>query len=82
MGDKESAEARITRAKKKAVIKRSGYVDRIRSIHALAQQSINDPGVVPQMLVLIEELDDIWAAFKTEDDAVLDALIELDLSAE
>lgn len=54
--------ARVNRAKLRAIAKRDGYVERIRAIYALSLSG-TEGEVVPQIVMLVEELDEIWSAF-------------------
>jgi len=78
MGQEEDL-ARSKRAKVRAIAKRDSYAARIRAIHATAQIANNDATIAPQLLVASAKLDDLWAGFQTEDNAVFEAFCDLDM---
>ncbi|XP_050064202.1 uncharacterized protein LOC126553053 [Aphis gossypii] len=78
MGQDEDL-ARSKRAKVRAIAKRDSYAARIKAIHATAQLANNDATIAPQLLVASAKLDDLWAGFQTEDNAVFEAFCDLDM---
>lgn len=81
-GSNVSESTRLIRHKERAVVKRDLYVAHIKSIHQLAQQANDDENVSPQLVVSGRHLDIWWVGFQAEDDAILDALCELNLLSE
>lgn len=78
----DSERERLIRLNDRAVIKRDGYVMRIRSIHAMANRCLTDGVEHDQLLVVVDNLDKLWSCFELEDNAILDFLCELGLSSE
>lgn len=70
-------EDRLVRSKKRALAKRSALVDRIKSIFDLGVSSETDLGARQRFLIAVNDLSDLWDKFLIENDAVLEALIEL-----
>lgn len=81
MIDEQESE-RVSRLRTRAEIKRAAAVTSIRSVNALALRATSNPDVVPQFLVAVTDLDMLWSQFRSEDDAALDYLIQLDKSDE
>lgn len=79
MADKSDLKdsARTKRLRDRAVIKRTTVILRIRAIHNLASRVTNEPAVIPELLVAVDELDGLWAQFEVEDNALLDFHIML-----
>lgn len=63
--------ARIERVLKKSQFKR------IVAVHKLAERCIVDTGLVTQLSVLVDGLDELWIAYNTESDTVIDCLLDL-----
>lgn len=63
-------------------MKRDECVNRIRAIHSLAVSCVNDRSLAPQLLCIIDDIDDIWTAFTTESEILIDCLRELDRDSE
>jgi len=57
------------------------YVNKIRAHHNLAVRSAEDSTLVPQLLVLVETLDQLLSAFNTEDEVLLNQLLDMELDA-
>lgn len=64
--------------KEHALIKRRRCENQIRSIHAFAQRSKNDPTLAYQLSFFVEKLDGLWVAFNLADENYLDTLLETD----
>lgn len=54
----------------------------IRSVNALALRTTSNPNLALQFLVVVTDLDMLWSQFRSENDAALDYLIQLDKSSE
>jgi len=67
----------MVRLKKRALAKRSALADRIKSIFDLGVSSETDLGARQRFLIAVNDLSDLWDKFLIENDAVLEALIEL-----
>ncbi|KAL5236498.1 hypothetical protein ACI65C_003908 [Semiaphis heraclei] len=78
----DEGDARVQRLKRSCEIKRMNYVKKIRAIHKLAIQSAEDTSVVPQLLVMVETLDQLLSSFTIEDEALLGHLLDLGLENE
>lgn len=74
--DKESE--RLIRSKARAIIKRTTAISNIRAIHALSLRIINEPEVIPELMISVSDLDILWTRFRSEDDKVLEILLQLD----
>ncbi|XP_025204843.1 uncharacterized protein LOC112601423 [Melanaphis sacchari] len=70
-------EDRAKRSKKRALAKRATVVDRIKSIFDLGVSGESDPIARQKFLIAVDDLTDLWGKFVIENDAVLEALIEL-----
>jgi len=57
-------------------------MNKIRSVHDLAIRSAEDTSVVPQLLVMVETLDQLLASFTIEDEALLNHLLDSDRDSE
>jgi len=68
---------RAIRAKKRALAKRAAAVERIKSVHDLGLSGESDPISRQKFLISVNDLTDLWGKFVIENDAVLDALIDL-----
>jgi hypothetical protein len=68
---------RLIRAKTRAEVRRTTAIASIRAVNVLALRTRDDPAVVPTFLANVGDLEVFWAQFKSEDDAVLERLIEL-----
>lgn len=79
MADKSEKQdsARTKRLRDRAVIKRTTVITSIRLIHNLSLRVANEPAVIPELLVAVNDLDTLWAQFEVEDNAVLDFHIML-----
>ncbi|KAF0748221.1 Uncharacterized protein FWK35_00023001 [Aphis craccivora] len=73
-------EDRLKRTKKRAMVKRTAIVNCIKSILDLGLSGESDLNARQRFLISINDLSDLWRKFVVENDAVLDALIELGLS--
>jgi len=81
MGNKEQQRVeRLTRSKLFAKKKRKIAISAIRAIHALALRPLDEPEIVSEFLIAATELDSHWTQFKSEDESVLEHLINLDKS--
>lgn len=80
VGDEEVA--RVKRLKRNCEIKRMNYVKKIRAVHSVAVRSAEDTSVVPQLLVMVESLDDLLSSFTIEDESLLNLLLDLELDNE
>jgi len=69
---------RATRAKKRALARRAAAVERIKSVYDLGLSGESDPIARQKFIISVNDLTDLWAKFVIENDAVLDALIDLD----
>lgn len=74
--------ARTKRLKEKAMIKRTTVISSIQAVHDIALRVANEPAVVSELLVAVNDLDALWAQFEAEDNAVLDLLIMLNSPTE
>ncbi|XP_008181823.1 uncharacterized protein LOC103309058 [Acyrthosiphon pisum] len=79
-GDEEVA--RIKRLKRSCEVKRMNYMNKIRAVHSVAVRTAEDTSVVPQLLVMVESLDQLLSSFTIEDEALLDHLLDLELDNE
>jgi len=70
-------EDRLKRTKKRAMVKRTAIVNCIKSILDLGLSGESDLNARQRFLISINDLSDLWRKFVVENDAVLDALIEL-----
>lgn len=50
---------RLTRLKEQSMLRREGYVQRIQSIYVLAQHSVENSEIVPQLWVAVDRLDEL-----------------------
>jgi len=75
-------EARARRLVRQCEVKRKGYMNKIRPVHDLATRSAEDTSVVPQLLVMVETLDQLLASFTIEDEALLKHLLDSDRDSE
>lgn len=69
------------KAKACAAVKRNAAICRIQAIHALVAQnskSDNNPILVQETLIAMDDLDDAWARFVDANDILLDATMELE----
>lgn len=73
---------RVMWLKVRSKIKRSSVISQIRAIHAMALRVSKEKDLVPEFLVMVTDLDALWALFKSEDDNVLDFPLALNLSKE
>ncbi|XP_025193542.1 uncharacterized protein LOC112593380, partial [Melanaphis sacchari] len=80
MDDQEAR--RINRTLKKATLRRNECIKNIRAIHALAQRCIEEEDLVPQLVVLLAEIKELWTAFTAESNTVIDCLVDLDRDSE
>lgn len=69
---------RLSRVKARAVIKRTTVISNIRAIHAMALLVDEEPAIIPEFLIAASDLEMLWTRFRSEDDSVLDYLVELD----
>jgi len=69
---------RATRAKGRALARRAAAVECIKSVHDLGLSGESDPIARQKFIISVNYLTDLWAKFVIENDAVLDALIDLD----
>lgn len=69
---------RAIRAKIRALAKRTAVIDRIKSILDLGISCESDVDARQRFLIAVNDLSGLWDKFVIENDAVLDALIELD----
>jgi len=81
MADDEAV-ARVKRLKRSCEVKRMNYVNKIRAVHRVAVRSAEDKSVVPQLLVMVESLDQLLSSFIIEDEALLGHLLDLTLDSE
>lgn len=72
----------LLRIRKQSEIKQLKYMNRICVVHNIVKRSINDVMIGPQLVMLIEKIDDLHMAFNVEDEAILDHFFELDLEYE
>ena len=70
-------EDRATRTKRRALAKRATVVDRIKSVFDLGVSGESDLIARQKFLIAVNDLTDLWGKFVIENDAVLDALIDL-----
>ncbi|KAF0754056.1 Uncharacterized protein FWK35_00018224 [Aphis craccivora] len=68
---------RLKRTKNRAMVKRTAIVNRIKSIWDLGLSGESDLNARQRFLISINDLSDLWGKFVVENDAILDALIEL-----
>lgn len=68
---------RATRAKIRALARPTAVVERIKSVHDLGLSGESDPIARQKFLISVNDLTDLWGKFVIENDAVLDALIDL-----
>lgn len=66
----------------RAQLKRSQAISGIEAILAMSKSVSTNPLLVPKFLEMSLKTEMLWANFETENDAVLDALIELERSSE
>ncbi|XP_025191316.1 uncharacterized protein LOC112591650 [Melanaphis sacchari] len=78
--DEQQRVERWVRSKLFAEAKRRAAISAIRAIHALALRAVNEPDLVSEFLIAASDLEGHWAQFKSEDESVLEHLINLDKS--
>lgn len=69
---------RAIRAKKLALARRATAVERIKSVYDLGLSGESHPIARQKFLISVNDLTDLWGIFVIENDAVLDASIDLD----
>jgi hypothetical protein len=74
--------AHINRLKKKAIMRCDICLKRVKAIHAIALQCEGNIGLIPQLEVLLEDVDEIWIEFTAENETLISCLIDLDMGAE
>eukprot|EP00102_Acyrthosiphon_pisum_P021737 XP_016658947.1 PREDICTED: uncharacterized protein LOC107883439 [Acyrthosiphon pisum] len=79
-GDEEVA--RIKRLKRSCEVKRMNYMNKIRAVHSVAVRTAEDTSVEPQLLVMVESLDQLLSSFTIEDETFLGHLLDLELDNE
>jgi len=79
-GDEEVA--RLKRLKRSCEVKRMNYMNKIRAVHSVAVRSAEDTSVIPQLLVMVESLDQLLSSFTIEDEALLGYFLDLELDHE
>lgn len=67
---------RVMRAKTHADMRRTTAIASIRAVHELVMRARSEPIVVPTLLANMADLDVFRSQFRTEDDAVLECLID------
>lgn len=75
-------ENRLKRAKNRALVKRTAIVSRIKSVLDLGLSGESDLSARQRFLISVNDLSDLWGKFVVENDAVLDALVDLGEEAE
>lgn len=75
-------EERLKRTKNRALVKRTAIVNRIKSILDLGLSGESDLSARQRFLISVNDLSDLWGKFVVENDAVLDALVDLGEEAE
>ncbi|VVC30476.1 Peptidase aspartic, putative,Aspartic peptidase domain,Protein of unknown function DUF1759,Zinc finger [Cinara cedri] len=73
---------RVQLLKQRCEIRRMSCMDRIRSVYSLAVRSVEDSSVVPQLLDMVETLDQLLSSFNAEDETLLQLLLDLELGNE
>ncbi|XP_008188319.1 uncharacterized protein LOC103310776 [Acyrthosiphon pisum] len=68
---------RTERAVERAKTKRSTVINQIKNVHQYALRLKAEPELGPTVTSLAGDLDALWIQCRTEDDAVLDGLVEL-----
>jgi len=63
-------------------LRRNEGIRNIRAIHELAQRCAEDEDLVPQLVVLLSEIKEVWTAFTTESSTVIDCLVDLGRDSE
>lgn len=69
----------LQRAKTSALMYSDSTINRIKYIATLATQVANDPNLVSNFLVAVGDLDHLWLTFMSQNQAVQNALLDLDL---
>jgi len=73
---------RDVRALMRAQLKRSQAISGIEAILAMSKTVLANASLIPTFLEMSKRTELLWANFQAENDAVLDALIELDQSSD
>lgn len=72
----------LERVKKRTIKTRDTTIHRIKNIHILSTQLVAEPNLIPKYLVAVGDLDFLWESFQIQNQAVLDALLDLGLDEE
>lgn len=70
-------EERLLRSKKRALVKRAAVFNCIKAVFDLGTLSESDMDARDQFLVAVNDLTDLWSKFVIENNAVLDAMVDL-----
>lgn len=68
---------RLTRLQLYAKAKRASAIIVIRAKNALVLRAPRKPEIVSEFLIAVSDLDSFWVQYKTEDESVLEHLINL-----
>jgi len=68
---------RWSRTKRRALIKRATIIDRIKFVYDLGVAGETDVNARTSFLISVNDLTELWTNFSVENDAILDALVEL-----
>lgn len=74
--------ARINRLRKKAIMRCDICLKRVKAMHAIALQCEGNIGLISQLEILLEDVDEIWTEFTAENETLINCLIDLDMEAE
>ncbi|XP_050523389.1 uncharacterized protein LOC126895495 [Daktulosphaira vitifoliae] len=69
----------LQRIKKAALFVRESTINRIKSIHEMSVRVVESPELLPDFLISVKDLDPLWETFLANNQAVLEALSDLDL---
>lgn len=72
----------LIRIKKASILSRDSKIARIQVLATTASLIDNNPDLLPSFLIAASDLDSLWTSFETHNQAVLDALLDLDLASE
>lgn len=81
--EKAAREQRLAvRAKTISMLNREGTINRIKALAKTAACVNDNLDLLPNFLIAAGDLDSLWTSFVAHNQAVLDALLDLDLTSE
>lgn len=72
----------LNRLKTTAMLNRESTINRIKALATTASLIKDNPDLLPNFLTAAGDLDSLWSSFVSHNQAVLDALLDLDLTSE